>query len=298
MPTHTVFYSWQSDRPNSFNRGFIEDCLTKAMKLISSDDELQLDPCLDRDTSGVPGSPDIAATIFAKIQRADVFVGDVTFIDDGNNRRTPNPNVLIELGFAAAHLGWENIICVFNSAFGKIDDLPFDLRTRRVRAYSLQEAGEKANVRNNVVRLLRADIQGILDAPAQADQPPSVPEIDATFEQVELKRANYTVTVIPKNNVPFEYMVSLRRDDGESVANQFQMTWTRVFPTEVDGASSPMKWKLDHHKINTGTIIVVKVEYRELMGPFRSAISKRYKLLQYGPPKLVDDSQDLDPNNE
>src|ERR1043165_3134248 len=37
----------------------------------------------DRDTSGVPGSPDIAATIFDKIKAADIFVGDVSFINQG-----------------------------------------------------------------------------------------------------------------------------------------------------------------------------------------------------------------------
>ena len=28
----TVFYSWQSDLPNATNRGFIEDCLERALE--------------------------------------------------------------------------------------------------------------------------------------------------------------------------------------------------------------------------------------------------------------------------
>ena len=53
MATQTIFYSWQSDLPNSINRGFIQDCLERAIKELKSDEELALDPCLDRDTSGV-----------------------------------------------------------------------------------------------------------------------------------------------------------------------------------------------------------------------------------------------------
>ena len=48
-----------------------------------------------------------------------------------------NPNVAIELGYAAAMLSWENIILVFNDSSGQIDDLPFDIRQRRMLRYSL-----------------------------------------------------------------------------------------------------------------------------------------------------------------
>ena len=65
----TVFYSWQSDLPNSTNRGFIGDCLERAIKELRADPNLQVDPCLDRDTQNVPGSPDIATTIFDKIDK-------------------------------------------------------------------------------------------------------------------------------------------------------------------------------------------------------------------------------------
>ncbi len=168
MPTHTIFYSWQSDLPNSVNRGFIEGCLDRAVKALKSDDGLKLDPCVDRDTSGVPGSPDIAGTIFDKIKAADVFVGDVTFIDDGKGRRTPNPNVLIELGFAASCLGWDRIVCVFNLAFGELSDLPFDLRQRRIVSYDLCEGGEKSGERELLAGKLRIGIQSILDNPTLA----------------------------------------------------------------------------------------------------------------------------------
>jgi hypothetical protein len=54
-------------------------------------------------------------------------------------RLTPNPNVLLELGFAASTIGWENIICVINTAYGKPSELPFDIKFRKPLEYELPE---------------------------------------------------------------------------------------------------------------------------------------------------------------
>jgi hypothetical protein len=130
----TLFYSWQSDLPNNTNRGFIERALEKAIASIRTEEELMIEPALERDTAGVAGTPDIAATIFRKIDECHIFVGDVSIINPKTRtgRKTPNPNVLLELGYAAKKLTWDNVICVFNTAFGKTEDLPFDLRLRRL----------------------------------------------------------------------------------------------------------------------------------------------------------------------
>ena len=57
-----VFYSWQSDLPNKTNRGLIEQALGRAVKVISENGHLEQAIRLDSDTTGVPGSPDIAET--------------------------------------------------------------------------------------------------------------------------------------------------------------------------------------------------------------------------------------------
>ena len=155
----TVFYSWQSDLPNRTNRGFIEDCLERSIKELKAESDLRIDPALDRDTKDVPGSPDIAATIFEKIESCGLFVCDVSIINKGaTGRPTPNPNVLIELGFAVKCLGWNRVICVFNEETGSIADLPFDLRHRRVRPYKLAETQDKADTRKRLTGMLKADI--------------------------------------------------------------------------------------------------------------------------------------------
>lgn len=133
-----VFYSWQSDLPNSTNRGFIENALRKASEKITDDSTVEIEPVIERDTKGVAGSPDISTTILNKIDKATIFVADVSIINkDSNDRSTPNPNVLIELGYAIKNLGWENIILVMNKEYGGPELLPFDLKMRRVIVYSL-----------------------------------------------------------------------------------------------------------------------------------------------------------------
>ena len=86
-----VFYSWQSDLPNSTNRGFIQTALENAAAAITADDTVAVEPVVDRDTQGVPGSPDIASTIFSKITASDVFVADVSITCGDPNRPAPNP---------------------------------------------------------------------------------------------------------------------------------------------------------------------------------------------------------------
>lgn len=132
-----LFYAWQSDTPPRTGRNFVEAAATKALKRVHASGELELAPRLDKDTKGVPGMPDIANTILEKIRTSSAILADLTFIgkdsirSEGERKLLPNPNVLLEFGYAIAHLGWERVICVMNTHYGKKEDLPFDLRHRR-----------------------------------------------------------------------------------------------------------------------------------------------------------------------
>jgi hypothetical protein len=143
-----MFYSWQSDRPTKTNQNLIQEAIEMAIKRIDSDDGISVEPVLDRDTQDKPGSPAIAQTILEKIDQCDLFLCDVTLITPRDAQRpAPNPNVLIELGYAAAQVGWERIICVMNVEFGGPSKLPFDLKHRRwpVR-YRLSEKANENNI--------------------------------------------------------------------------------------------------------------------------------------------------------
>lgn len=160
----TVFYSWQSDLPNTTNRGLIGDALARAVKAISADSDVVVDLVVDRDTQSVPGSPDIAVTIFEKIDNAAIFVADVSVVHRGSSDRSfPNPNVLIELGYALKALGDDRVVLILNAEFGGLHELPFDLRRKRVMTYSLPESSdERAKERAELARSIERAIRLIL----------------------------------------------------------------------------------------------------------------------------------------
>jgi hypothetical protein len=166
MPTEcNIFYSWQSDLPSSSNRNFILKALENAVKVIRTNELVEIEPVVDRDTSGVSGSPDIAGTIFGKIDKAKVFVCDVSIINSSTDKRpTPNPNVLVELGYAAKALGWERIIMVMNTAYGSPETLPFDLRARRVVCYEFLEGAVNDNDKQNKRKVFESGLKTALQS--------------------------------------------------------------------------------------------------------------------------------------
>lgn len=140
-----IFYSWQSDLPNKTNRTIIEEAIKKAISNLKEDFSLELS--FDKDTNGIVGTPEIVDTIFAKIRKTTVFIADVSIINmNATGRKTSNPNVLFELGYALGSLGSEKIICIYNTDYGKIEDLPFDIRQRRVLSYSLENNNKKNEI--------------------------------------------------------------------------------------------------------------------------------------------------------
>ncbi len=158
--TNTVFYSWQRQLPNKTNRTLIQRALEQAIAALGLDAKLDIALRLDQDTAGVAGAPDIGATILDKIDKAAVFVADVSLITRGEGAKaTPNPNVLIELGYAFKALGPNRVVLVFNSHYGPIENLPFDLRLKRALTYSLgpQDAPREARaaVRRGLENALR-----------------------------------------------------------------------------------------------------------------------------------------------
>ena len=147
-----VFWSWQSDSPGRENRDFIQDCLERAAKKVGIE-TARLIP-VDRDTKGVGGSPVIAETILQKIRGCDVFVWDATLVYF-KPRPAPNPNVLVELGYASAVLGDGRLVGVMNTARGSDPkSLPFDLVHRRwplvykYRSSRLKRFWEKVRARD------------------------------------------------------------------------------------------------------------------------------------------------------
>lgn len=160
---YIVFYSWQSDLPSRTNRNFILDALKNAAKALGKDEARPASLIIDRDTQNVPGSPEIATTILGKIDRAQIFVCDLSIINQGAARTTPNPNVLIELGYALKALGKDRIIMLLNKAYGDEKLLPFDLHTYRIAIYHMTEGGDRAAARRDLENVLKAALSSIVE---------------------------------------------------------------------------------------------------------------------------------------
>jgi hypothetical protein len=128
--------------------------------------------------------------LFGKLDRTGAVVADVSMISSlQEKRRSPNPNVLVEVGYAGRALGWQSVVFVFNSAFGKIEDLPFDIRHRRVLAYDLP-SGANVAARAAARQLLRAGLRETLRLLVLA-RPVPIRELRAAIaeREAELARA-------------------------------------------------------------------------------------------------------------
>lgn len=135
---YPVFYSWQSDLPKKCNRRFIRESLDEAVRRVVAEGQVEDSPRVDDGMEGIAGSPEVASVMFQKIDRCALFVADTTLVGsipaaqpDDPPKRVPNPNVSLEMGYAAGRIGWDRIICVMNEAYGERKDLPFDVRNRR-----------------------------------------------------------------------------------------------------------------------------------------------------------------------
>ena len=195
----TVFYSWQTDTPSSTNRDFIEEALRRGLlrtkvsaEVVSSARDQDL--IHDKDDTGASGMPLIMDAIFDKIARCTVFVPDLTFT--GSIPRigpTPNPNVLIEYGFALKSLGHSRIVPVMNSAFGEPNwyTLPFDMRHLR---WPLTYALGEHNVKDRRLEMLDILADNVADVIPHAMQG-RVP--DAEMEKLQ---PTYGKAVFPRED--------------------------------------------------------------------------------------------------
>lgn len=108
---------------------------------------------------------DITATILRKIDEAAIFVADLTTIGvSETGRQMPNPNVLIELGYAMKCMPLSRVLLVANTEWRfSVERLPFDIRHRRGPiAYRLgRDAGEeeRSRVFEQLVQQLETALQ-------------------------------------------------------------------------------------------------------------------------------------------
>ena len=219
---HTVFLSWQSDLPET--RSVVRWALERAVKSLNRGGTLEQALRVDQDTENVAGWPDIAATLLDKIEKCELFVADLTPINgpESDCRLTPNPNVMLELGYAlATGMGRTRIVCVVNDAYlpyGDLSELPFDVRGSRPLVFSLEdpgtrgaEKGREDSVRAAAREKLARDLERALgDALGAVEAERASRVLGVTPHLAADGQGNFQVVLDLKTTVPFQvtYMIN------------------------------------------------------------------------------------------
>ena len=225
MEKFNIFYSWQSDRPKT--RSAIESALTEAAKKFSN-------VFIVEGTSNRTGSPDIVDSLLEHIEEADLFVADLTPIylfekKDGTVKKSPNPNVLIELGYASKTLGWDRIICVVD---GDPSELPFDISLHRM-----------TRLNKNLTDFISDNIRSFLTSPPR-------PKPDMTIEELF---AVYLYDVDNWKSVDGQQSFYYLRDPNYKIETEYDERdgYEYYFFSQVD--SRPNWWTIKF--IHNGTVI-------------------------------------------
>lgn len=123
----SIFFAWQMRVQNGYKK------IVK--KAVESLGYKYLEATNDR-----IGSIDIVESIFKRISDCDVFIADITPIDELNGEHVLDPNVLIEYGFALKKLEYkERILLLTNTTKGKY---PFDLSHNRMTKLITKDSNE------------------------------------------------------------------------------------------------------------------------------------------------------------
>lgn len=167
-----MFYAWQSDLPSKFNQFAIKKALRSASadleEELSVKSGMSVEIIVDDATRGLPGSPHIPSAILDKIQAADIFVADVSSVNSDQadeSKKTPNPNVVFELGYAVAHLGWERVILLINEVHGSVENLPFDFDRHRASPFKLADGTD--GTQKTLMEMIRFSVRLILEKDPQ-----------------------------------------------------------------------------------------------------------------------------------
>ncbi len=304
----TVFYSWQSDTESKYNRGFIKKCLEDAVKNLNNNFLVEDAVRIDQDTKGVPGLPDIANTIFAKIDASNVFIADLTIIAKSNSgKNIPNPNVLIELGYALKSIRSENVVIIMNEFYGSPKEgLPFDLSHKRWPiVYNYGDSTlptESKKQKDALILALSNAIKLILEnetkSPKSIREMTTSPTRDNIFRVIlesdptddwNVSQIGNVQTSIFKHNVNLRIQVNY--DDVGVHAKNFHETWATK---HADKHATSYYCDIYYGDSLIEQKVVVNVDGGRAILPLPEINTNRYTLLDYKIAKVADKSSRID----
>ncbi|MBO7417748.1 MAG: hypothetical protein J6U14_02270 [Bacteroidaceae bacterium] len=132
IPQYRIFYSWQSDNKEA------KKTLRKALDAVAKQlkgDNIALEIV---EGGGGKGFISIEDAVRMKIQKCDIFVGDVTPIGNVSlkSKLLPNANVMYEMGIATESMTSDRIIAVAMAGEWKVEDMPFDFNHYSMLRYA------------------------------------------------------------------------------------------------------------------------------------------------------------------
>ena len=194
-----VLFCWQDHLARKLHRFLIRDALNAAISRVQGEMPEGVECVLrqDSDTLNRAGSVEIANTIQQKINTSTMVVGDVTpvFVDAEKDRFYPNPNVMLELGYAARSLGWNRVICLFNESTCRAEQLPFDIRHRRVTPYRCANVSEEKQAAVALEGVLAAALRAVLQEIGRGEIEPTIGD-EAIRHQRDLRLLRDVMTTV------------------------------------------------------------------------------------------------------
>lgn len=189
---YKVFFAFQMDIDDKFGKGFIQSAIEVAIQKFKGEG---VDVSLDFGFRGTPGTPLLIDEMLKKSSESDMVIVDLTYtsakewldaelikedsthllfsIPKGDRKLSPNPNVLLETGYAWAKKGTYRTLAVMNSAYGSPDLLPVDLKGFRWGiTYSLNNDNyaDRKSVRKDLSKDLYEAIKAAISSEAQYQQ--------------------------------------------------------------------------------------------------------------------------------
>lgn len=265
MQKFKIFYSWQSDLPGNQTRYFIRGCIDEAIEM--AEESEAIDAERDEATTGMTGSPNIVTTLFSKIDDCDLIIADISLCFAEvlrGEKKSPNPNVMLELGYAVKTLGWERVICICNTDYGT--EYPFDIAHNRITNYSLNNKTRK-EAANELAIIIFKNIRDIKKLTPRAKTGMATHVLGA------YSFAEHTVTTcltpIDINNqesyilhnqelvydaqqlvaeiqaIPINDNASIIPADSVSPGNSQTSTSLQSLIEQINGSESPVLWKED-----------------------------------------------------
>jgi hypothetical protein len=165
---YKIFYSYQSDINPDFNKIFIQLAIEKAITKLNNQG---LDVSLDFGFRGTPGTTILISEMLDKSKNADLVIVDLTytsskawydsyklnlfgkelrFLNNLIEKKSPNPNVLLETGYAWSQKGYNRTLAIMNIAFGNPEELPVDFKGFR---YPIQYDFSEINITDRTAKL-------------------------------------------------------------------------------------------------------------------------------------------------